>query len=264
MKAQQIMDLLFDLGECGRLEKTCDTIKSGSPDAEVTKIAVSMFATPEVVRKAKETGAQLLVVHEPTYFNHWDEHSDEPFEVEKRRLIEEAGITIYRYHDYPHRAPKDMICEGEIKYMKLDGEVEYIGRFDKVRIRLNTPMTPRELAAHIEKNVGIRHIRIAGAADSPCTKITGMFGTPGGIEQELRSDDCEVVMTGVGSRRMGETGGADGTQKGSSSPRSSRLRARRNAPRRGHPEGKVAGNPDRIHRVGRGLHLHGLTKETLI
>ena len=23
-----------------------------------------------------------------------------------------------------------------------------------------------------------------------------MFGTPGGIEQELRSDDCEVVMTG--------------------------------------------------------------------
>ena len=80
--------------------------------------------------------------------------------------------------------------------MKLDGEVEYIGRFDKVRIRLNTPMTPRELAAHIEKNVGIKHIRIAGAADSPCTKITGMFGTPGGIEQELRSDDCEVVMTG--------------------------------------------------------------------
>ena len=196
MKAQQIMDLLFDLGECGRLEKTCDTIKSGSPDAEVTKIAVSMFATPEVVRKAKETGAQLLVVHEPTYFNHWDEHSDEPFEVEKRRLIEESGITIYRYHDYPHRAPKDMICEGEIKYMKLDGEVEFIGRFDKVRIRLNTPMTPRELAAHIEKNVGIKHIRIAGAADSPCTKITGMFGTPGGIEQELRSDDCEVVMTG--------------------------------------------------------------------
>ncbi|MFQ9148313.1 MAG: hypothetical protein ACLR5G_08605 [Eubacteriales bacterium] len=50
MKAQQIMDLLFDLGECGRLEKTCDTIKSGSPDAEVTKIAVSMFATPDVVR----------------------------------------------------------------------------------------------------------------------------------------------------------------------------------------------------------------------
>lgn len=35
-----------------------------------------------------------------------------------------------------------MICEGEIKYMKLDGEVEYIGRFDKVRIRLNTPDDP--------------------------------------------------------------------------------------------------------------------------
>lgn len=226
MKAQQIMDLLFDLGECGRLEKTCDTIKSGSPDAEVTKIAVSMFATPEVVRKAKETGAQLLVVHEPTYFNHWDEHSDEPFEVEKRRLIEESGITIYRYHDYPHRAPKDMICEGEIKYMKLDGEVEYIGRFDKVRIRLNTPMTPRELAAHIEKNVGIKHIRIAGAADSPCTKITGMFGTPGrhraGVtKRRLRGRDDRRGLR-VGSRRMGETGGADGTQKGSSRPRSSR------------------------------------------
>lgn len=50
-------------------------------------------------------------VREPTCFNHWNEHSKEPFEVEKRHLIEKSGITIYQYHNYPHKAPQDLICK---------------------------------------------------------------------------------------------------------------------------------------------------------
>ena len=194
MKAIELMNELFSVGKAG--ENTCDTFKSGSPDVEVTKVAVSMFATPEVVKKARESGAELLIVHEPTYYNHMDNHSDEAFEVEKRKFIESTGIAICRYHDHPHNAARDVICEGEMKYMELPGKVEFPGRFDLVRVTLDHPMTPREIAAHIESKVGIKHIRIAGAADEPMTKVSGMFGTPGGVDAELRSDDCEVVMTG--------------------------------------------------------------------
>lgn len=195
MKAAEIMNELFSVTDKVG-ERTCDSFKSGSPECEVERVAVSMFATPTVVKAAKEWGAQLLIVHEPTYFNHTDAHSDEKFEVEKRRLIEESGIAVCRYHDHPHFAARDIICEGEVKYIELPGKVEFPGDFDLVRITLDRPMTAREIAKHIENKVGIKHIRIAGAADIPMTKISGKFGTPGGVDTELRSDECEVMLTG--------------------------------------------------------------------
>ena len=195
MKASEIINELFALSGW-ESDRTCDTIKSGSPDTVVTKVAVSMFATPEVVKNAHEWGAELLIVHEPTYYNHMDDHSDEAIENEKRRFIESTGITICRFHDHPHHASPDTICEGEMKYMKLDGDISYTGAFDQVRVHLHNPTTPRELARQIEENTGIAHIRICGAADIPCTEVTGMFGTPGGVFEELKREGSEIVMTG--------------------------------------------------------------------
>ena len=195
MKAFEIMNELFAAAP-GDYSVTCDTLKAGSPEKEVGKIAVSMFATPEIVRRAAEWGADLLIVHEPTYYNHMDVHSDEALECEKRALIEKSGLTIYRHHDHAHRTQPDTIVAGEMKYMKLDARIDEIDGFDCVRLTLNQPMTPRALAAHIERETGIAHIRVCGAADVPCTKVTGMFGTPGGVFEELKSEDSEIVMTG--------------------------------------------------------------------
>ena len=57
MKAHEIMDSLFSLAAVKDINKTCDTLKAGDPNVNVTKIAVTMFATPNVVREAKERGA---------------------------------------------------------------------------------------------------------------------------------------------------------------------------------------------------------------
>ena len=53
---------------------TCDTLKTGNPETEVHKVAVSMFATPAVIRAAHEWGAELLIVHEPTFYAHMDDN----------------------------------------------------------------------------------------------------------------------------------------------------------------------------------------------
>ncbi len=197
MKASEIISELFASADGFDYSRTCDTCKSGDPDREVTKIAVAMFATPSLVRRAAAWGAGLLIVHEPTYYDHMVAHEDEKIENAKRSLIEESGLVIWRYHDHAHRTSPDTICAGELKALDLDGEVSYpAGAFDKVRVRLEKPMTPRELAARMEEKLGIAHVRICGAADTPCTKVTGMFGTPGGTFQELKSDDCEILMTG--------------------------------------------------------------------
>ena len=196
MKAYEIMEDLFSLSGPLFSDRTCDTIKAGDPNAEVTKVAVSMFATVDIVRQARDWGAQLLIVHEPTYYNHWDDHSDDYFEVEKRRLIEASGLTIYRFHDHPHCTDPDIITTGEIQYLGLDCTLEKTDVFDLTRLHLNTPMTPRQLAKHIENTLGIAHVRIAGAADVPCTSLSLMVGTPGGLEQELLRPETEIILTG--------------------------------------------------------------------
>ena len=196
MKAYEIMNDLFSLASRMGDGRTCDTIKAGDPNAEITKVAVAMFATVDVVRQAKDWGAQLLIVHEPTYYNHWDDHHDCPFELAKRRLIEESGLTIYRFHDHPHCTVPDIITTGEIQYLGLNCTLEHTDIFDLTRLHLATPMTPRQLAKHIENTLGIAHVRIAGAADVPCTVLSLMVGTPGGLEEELQRPETEIILTG--------------------------------------------------------------------
>lgn len=196
MKAYEILDDLFSLSKPLGGERTCDTLKAGDPNTEVTKVAVAMFATVGVVREVREWGAQLLIVHEPLYYNHWDEHTEDFFEVEKRRLIEESGITIYRFHDHPHYTDPDIITTGELKCLELDGTLEETDIFDLTRLHLTTPITARRLAKHIECKLNIAHIRIAGAADIPCTCLSLMVGSPDGLEQELRYPGSEIILTG--------------------------------------------------------------------
>lgn len=196
MKAYIIMEGLFNLANERDYSNTCDTLKAGDPNTEVGKVAVSMFATPEVVKQAKEWGAQLLIVHEPTYYNHKDEHSDEKIECEKRRLIEDSKITVYRFHDHPHYTTPDIIASGQLKAFGLRGTVEYTDVIDLVRIHLDQPITPVELAKLIETRCGIKHLRICGARDAKCSVVSGMFGTPGKVFEELKSDKCEILLTG--------------------------------------------------------------------
>ena len=196
MKANEIMQSLFSLSDDVDFSNTCDTCKAGDPNAEVSKVAVTMFPTPQTVLDAKEWGAQLLIVHEPAYYNHMDEYSQDKLEVEKRKLIEESGLTVIRFHDHPHYTTPDMIAAGELRALDLGGKVKYTDVFDLVRIELDDPITPVALAKRIEDRLGIRHVRICGSRDAECTKISAMFGAPGGVLEELQNDSCEILLVG--------------------------------------------------------------------
>lgn len=196
MKAFEIMNSLFALADDVDFSNTCDTCKAGDPNVEVNKVAVTMFPTPKTVLDAKNWGAQLLIVHEPAYYNHMDNYSQDKLEVEKRKLIEDSGLTVIRFHDHPHYTTPDMIAAGELRELALEGKVEYTDTFDLVRVHLDAPMTPVALAKRIEDRLGIRHVRICGARDVECTKISAMFGAPGGVMEELQNDACEILLVG--------------------------------------------------------------------
>jgi putative NIF3 family GTP cyclohydrolase 1 type 2 len=57
-------------------------------------------------------------------------------------------------------------------------------------------MTARQLAKHIEQRLGIKHVRIAGATDTPISTISCMFGAPGGLMEELKRDVCQALIAG--------------------------------------------------------------------
>jgi NIF3 (NGG1p interacting factor 3) protein len=51
---------------------TVDTFKAGDPGTQVTGIAVTMMATLDVLQRAAASGKNLVITHEPTFFNHLD------------------------------------------------------------------------------------------------------------------------------------------------------------------------------------------------
>ncbi len=92
-----------------------DGFKAGDPAAPVKGIAVSAMATMDVLKKAAQSHANLILTHEPTFFGKQDGpapppegpagrffrgvSADDPVYVAKKAFIENNGLVVYRLHD---------------------------------------------------------------------------------------------------------------------------------------------------------------------
>lgn len=95
--------------------RTCDQLIIGDPNMEVTKIVTTFMATVDVIREAIREGANFIITHEPTWFTgldqtDWLEH--DPVYLEKKKMLEENHITIWRFHDHMHMGREDGIYRG--------------------------------------------------------------------------------------------------------------------------------------------------------
>lgn len=125
--AKQIIEQIIQETDCDQLVDylatdlsagTNDLIKEGSRDTRVTGIITSMFAPMSVLEKAVEMNYNLIITHEPLYFNHYDD--TEPFQGDrvyerKRQFIEDNNLVIWRFHDYIHCLEPDGIIAGMIE-----------------------------------------------------------------------------------------------------------------------------------------------------
>jgi putative NIF3 family GTP cyclohydrolase 1 type 2 len=101
MKAIDINKHLNSLIE-NLFEDTVDRVIYGDPDVVVKGIAVCWMPYRNTIERAKALGANVLIVHEPTFYGHWDLYgdlADIPELQAKKELIDESGITIIRCHD---------------------------------------------------------------------------------------------------------------------------------------------------------------------
>jgi len=86
---------------------TRDKVLYGSTDKECTGIVTTIYASVDVIRKAHELGANLIIAHEALLWNHgdhrlWLEESQNQTYLAKKKLMDEYDITVWRFHDYIH------------------------------------------------------------------------------------------------------------------------------------------------------------------
>ncbi len=100
------------------LDRTCDQLMTGDFDARVTSVVTTFMATVDVIRQTEQKGANLIITHEPTWFTGRDDTDwvkDDPVFIEKKKLIDNAGISVWRFHDQMHMADEDGIYRGLIR-----------------------------------------------------------------------------------------------------------------------------------------------------
>jgi putative NIF3 family GTP cyclohydrolase 1 type 2 len=113
--AQQLIDRIIKNATGSPFEKTVDVFKEGNPDDEVTGVIVCMFATMDILNEAVKNKSNLIIVHEPLYYNHTDETSqfkDDPVVNDKRNFIRQNNLIIWRFHDYAHSIKPDGFLAG--------------------------------------------------------------------------------------------------------------------------------------------------------
>ncbi|MCD7813667.1 MAG: Nif3-like dinuclear metal center hexameric protein [Lachnospiraceae bacterium] len=157
---------------------TTDVVKIGDPKQECTGIVVTCFASVNVIRRAAELGANLIIVHEPLFWNHedrtdWLENS--VIFQEKKKLLEENGIVVWRDHDHIHggspvNPPLDGIFYGIMK--ELGWEPYRIGFAGKPLLYLIPETDAAELGLFLKERLNLNGIRIVG---DPHTKVSKIF-----------------------------------------------------------------------------------------
>ena len=176
---------------------TVDTFKAGDPETPVTAIATTFMDTYEVLREAVAMHANLIITHEPTFYNHLDKTEflkGDPVFEQKMAYIREHHLVIWRFHDQWHWRKPDGIIEG---FTQAAGWQKYRRPYEQNTFTL-PPTRVGQLAADLQDKLNSRSIRIVG---DPLLRVTNVAYLPGSSGEdkeikELERDDVQVLLVG--------------------------------------------------------------------
>ncbi|HJZ64757.1 MAG TPA: Nif3-like dinuclear metal center hexameric protein [Candidatus Acidoferrum sp.] len=179
---------------------TVDTFKGGDPNTKVTGIATTMMATMDVLQRAAAKCDNLVITHEPTFYDHLDTSNQLPqgesdaVLAEKRRFIEEHHLVVWRFHDYWHMRQPDGILLGVVKQL---GWEKYQ---DATNPHLFTipETTVGKLSEQLQTKLGIHVMRVAADRDMKVKRIALSPGAAGFHREvgALEMPDVELLITG--------------------------------------------------------------------
>ena len=193
MTANEIYQRLCDASPMER-DKTCDGLVLGDGEREVGTVAVTIIASPSVIRRAREIGADMILTHEPTLQTALAGAEDDVVAA-KRALCEEADLPIVRFHDHMHFGKVDTINLGVLSRIGLEGEFDGQKTFT-----LKNPMPAEALIGEIADRLSLRHARYIGPQGLPVRTLSLLFGAWGDarIHSEFSRPGVDLVIIGEG------------------------------------------------------------------
>ena len=206
MTAKQVIDQIQQHSGGPWQGPTVDTIKAGDPNTPVTGIATTFTDTYDVLERAAEAGANLIISHEPSFYNHQDDTkalTDDPVFRAKMAFIQQHHMVVFRFHDHWH-APvmkPDGIMHGMLQALGWQSYQSH----DNQMLFTMPETTLGSLASEIAKRLQIRTLRAVG---NPSMKVRNVAFLPGAAGsdrqiQALRRPDVDVLI--VGETREWET-----------------------------------------------------------
>lgn len=194
--ARQVIERIQkNVGVSWRSE-TVDTFKIGNPDTAVTGIATSFSATLDVCRRAHAAGKNLLIMHEPTFYNHTDDTAGLNGDVydTKRSFIEKNGMVVWRFHDHWHARRPDGILSGMAEAL---GWNQYQSA-EQAHLFVLPDTTLNGLARTMQSRLKAGAPRVIGHPRLAVRRVVMMpgFNNFPGIKRTLDNPDVDVLVIG--------------------------------------------------------------------
>ena len=176
---------------------TVDTLKAGRGEMPVTGIVTTFIATMDVLRRAAESGANLIITHEPTYFNHRDAVdwlANDPLYAVKHQFILDHHLAIWRFHDHWHAYEPDGVVTGLVDLLGWDGSL-----VQGIKHQYQIPATTLGgLADFFQARLGLPHVRMVGDPEMRVEHVALWVGAYGG-ESHIRAigeQGADVLVVG--------------------------------------------------------------------
>ena len=180
MKAREVIDAIEKAAPRPMTPFAMNFTHFGDEEREVKKIVTTFMVTAEVARKAAEWGADMIVTHEPTFpfARPGDEAgakwlAEDPVVNGKKKILADAGIVVWQFHDGMHAARPDMIYVGWNELMgwrsyNVPGPNNHIYHIPKT--------TLGELVALLKEKLDMPSIRIIGDPSIPVERVGVLVG----------------------------------------------------------------------------------------
>lgn len=197
LTARQITDLIIKNAVGSPFSKTVDVFKEGNPDDEVSGVIVCMFATMDILQEAVKSNSNLIIVHEPLYYNHLDETTqfgNDPVVNDKRKFIRDNRLIIWRFHDYAHSIKPDGFLIGMAEKLgwKDYATTQYFNEFKIPDTTLG------EVINHLKLKFPGTTLNVVGNPSATISKVCFAPGAPGSMIHinGLAQKNADLVIGG--------------------------------------------------------------------
>ena len=205
MKIREVIEKILEYHPVLPKETIIDRVLAGDPEQECTGIVTTCCCSVEVIRKAAELGANLIIPHEPLFWTHqgftdWIEDSD--VYQEKLKLLNENGIVVFRDHDHIHYHRPDGIRYGVMqelgwtKYCQTD-----LMTRERTRLSFKLPPTPlREIVSLFKEKLGLEYVRVVGNTEAVIENVVFCghieFNNETAATSILKEDGVDLLIPG--------------------------------------------------------------------